>query len=158
METPPDTKPPPSAEAASTLPISALNHLIYCERRAALVHIEHLWQENLFTSEGKVLHEKVDEGRGESRPGVRITRSLQLRSEGLGLHGVADVVELQARPDGGWQPFPVEYKRGKPKAHDADLVQLCAQAICLEEAFGVPVPEGALFYGQTRRRLDVVFD
>ncbi len=158
MSTPPDARPSPQAETAGTLPISGLNHLIYCERRAALVHIEHLWQENLFTSEGKVLHEKVDEGRGESRPGVRITRSLQLRSESLGLHGVADVVELHRRPDGGWQPFPVEYKRGKPKAHDADLVQLCAQAICLEECFATPVPEGALFYGQTRRRLDVVFD
>jgi len=141
-----------------SLPLSALQHLLFCERQSALIHVERLWEENRFTAEGRVLHEKVDEGRGESRPGVRITRSLQLRSEALGLHGVADVVELHARVDGGWQPFPVEYKRGKPKAHDADLVQLCAQAICLEEAFGVPVPEGALFYGQTRRRLDVVFD
>ena len=141
-----------------SLPLSALQHLLFCERQCALIHVERLWEENRFTAEGRVLHEKVDEGRGESRPGVRITRSLQLRSEALGLHGVADVVELHARVDGGWQPFPVEYKRGKPKAHDADLVQLCAQTICLEEAFGVPVPEGALFYGQTRRRLDVVFD
>lgn len=158
METPPDVALSPRAERISTLPISALNHLIYCERRAALVHIEHLWQENIFTSEGKVLHEKVDEGHGESRPGVRITRSLQLRSDALGLYGVADVVELHRMPDGGWQPFPVEYKRGKPKAHDADLVQLCAQAMCLEEIFRVPVPDGALFYGQNRRRLEVTFD
>jgi len=143
---------------SDSLPLSALQHLLFCERQSALIHVERLWEENRFTAEGRVLHEKVDEGRGESRPGVRITRSLQLRSEALGLHGVADVVELHARADGGWQPFPVEYKRGKPKAHDADLVQLCAQAVCLEEAFGVPVPEGALFYGQTRRRLDVVFD
>jgi CRISPR-associated exonuclease Cas4 len=141
-----------------SLPLSALQHLLFCERQCALIHVERLWEENRFTAEGRVLHEKVDEGRGESRPGVRITRSLQLRSEMLGLHGVADVVELHRRPDGGWQPFPVEYKRGKPKAHDADLVQLCAQAMCLEEGFGVPVPEGALFYGQTRRRLDVLFD
>lgn len=143
---------------SDSLPLSALQHLLFCERQCALIHLERLWEENRFTAEGRVLHGKVDEGRGESRPGRRITRSLQLRSEVLGLHGVADVVELVRRPDGGWQPFPVEYKRGKPKAHDADLVQLCAQAICLEEGFGVPVPEGALFYGQTRRRLDVVFD
>ena len=143
---------------ADSLPLSALQHLLFCERQCALIHVERLWEENRFTAEGRVLHEKVDEGRGESRPGVRITRSLQLRSEVLGLHGVADVVELHWGTDGGWQPFPVEYKRGKPKAHDADLVQLCAQAICLEECFGTPVPEGALFYGQTRRRLNVVFD
>ena len=141
-----------------SLLLSALQHLLFCERQCALIHVERLWEENRFTAEGRVLHEKVDEGRGESRPGVRITRSLQLRSEALGLHGVADVVELHRLPEGGWQPFPVEYKRGKPKAHDADVVQLCAQAICLEEGFGVPVPEGALFYGQTRRRLDVVFE
>jgi CRISPR-associated exonuclease Cas4 len=141
-----------------SLPLSALQHLLFCERQCALIHLERLWEENRFTAEGRVLHEKVDEGRGESRPGIRITRSLQLRSEVLGLHGVADVVELHLRPDGRWQPFPVEYKRGKPKVHDADLVQLCAQAVCLEECFATPVPEGALFYGQTRRRLDVVFD
>ena len=141
-----------------SLPLSALQHLLFCERQCALIHVERLWEENRFTAEGRVLHEKVDEGRGESRPGVRITRSLQLRSEALGLHGVADVVELHRGADGGWLPFPVEYKRGKPKAHDADLVQLCAQAMCLEECFGTPVPQGALFYGQTRRRLDVVFD
>lgn len=143
---------------SQSLPLSALQHLLFCERQCALIHVERLWEENRFTAEGRVLHEKVDEGRGESRPGVRITRSLQLRSGALGLHGVADVVELHRRPDGGWQPFPVEYKRGKPKAHDADLVQLCAQAMCLEEGFNIPVPEGALFYGQTRRRLDVLFD
>ena len=143
---------------ADSLPLSALQHLLFCERQCALIHLERLWEENRFTAEGRVLHEKVDEGRGESRPGIRITRSLQLRSEVLGLHGVADVVELHLRPDGRWQPFPVEYKRGKPKVHDADLVQLCAQAVCLEECFATPVPEGALFYGQTRRRLDVVFD
>ena len=141
-----------------SLPLSALQHLLFCERQCALIHVERLWEENRFTAEGRVLHEKVDEGRGESRPGVRITRSLQLRSEVLGLHGVADVVELHRLPDGGWLPFPVEYKRGKPKAHDADLVQLCAQAMCLEEGFGTPVPQGAMFYGQTRRRLDVIFD
>lgn len=141
-----------------SLPLSALQHLLCCERQYALIHVERLWEENRFTAEGRVLHEKVDEGRGESRPGVRITRSLQLRSEELGLHGVADVVELHRKPEGGWQPFPVDYKRGRPKAHDADLVQLCAQAMCLEEGFQTPVPQGALFYGQTRRRLDVLFD
>ena len=157
--TPLSTKdPPPSAPHPDTLPISALQHLLFCERQCALIHLERLWEENQYTAEGRVLHEKVDGGRGESRPGIRITRSLQLRSDTLGIHGVADIVELHRQPDGRWQPFPVEYKRGKPKGHDADRVQLCAQALCLEETLQVAVPHGALFYGQNRHRHDVAFD
>ena len=107
------------------------------------------------TAAGRLLHEQVDSGQAETRPGVRIARSLALRSVALGITGKADVVEFRGRPA---RPFPVEYKRGKPKAHRADEVQLCAQAVCLEEMFGYPVPEGALFYGETRRRLAVPFD
>lgn len=103
--------------------------------------------------EGRLLHEAVDAGLGESRPGVRIARGLAIRSFALGVAGRADVVEFR-----GAQPFPVEYKRGKPKTHRADEVQLCAQALCLEEMLHCAVPEGALFYGERRRRHAVVFD
>jgi CRISPR-associated exonuclease Cas4 len=137
------------------IPLSALQHQLFCPRQCALIHVEGLWAEDGATAEGRLLHERVDAGRPERRPGVRIVRSLSLRSLALGVSGVADVVEFQGRPA---QPFPVEYKRGKPKTHRADEVQLCAQAICLEEMFGQDVPAGALFYGETRRRHDVVFD
>jgi CRISPR-associated exonuclease Cas4 len=120
-----------------------------------LIHVEQLWAEDKATAEGRLLHEQVDAGRGENRSGVRIARSIQVRSLALGVSGKADVVELRGDPP---VPFPVEYKRGQPKAHRADEVQLCAQAICLEEAFGVAVPQGALFYGRTKRRTTVVFD
>ena len=141
-----------------TLPLSALQHLLFCPRQCALIHVERVWEENHLTAEGRVMHETVDGGRAETRPGIRIVRSMQLLSRELGLHGVADVVELHTAAAGTVLPFPVEYKRGKPKLHRADEVQLCAQAWCLEEMFGVPVPAGALFYGQNRRRLDVEFD
>lgn len=105
-----------------------------------------------------MLHERVDEPSSERRPGLRIARGVPLVSQRLGLGGRADVVEFHADGDGGWRPFPVEYKRGRPKAHDADRVQLCAQALCLEEMLDVVVPEGALFYGLPRRREPVAFD
>ncbi|MCW8843278.1 MAG: CRISPR-associated protein Cas4 [Rhodobacteraceae bacterium] len=133
--------------------LSALQHWLYCPRQYALIHLERLWAENRYTAEGRILHEKVDAGQAESRPGLRILRAVELRSDRLGLHGVADVVELR-----GGVPYPVEYKRGRPKAHRADEVQLCAQALCLEEMFGCDIGEGALFYGQTRRRKIVRFD
>jgi CRISPR-associated exonuclease Cas4 len=104
------------------------------------------------------LHDKVHDDGFETRDGVRIERSVALRSLNMGLVGVADVVEFHKKAGGGWQPFPVEHKRGKPKPDDCDKVQLCAQALCLEEMLETAVPEGALFYGKTRRRLDVVFD
>lgn len=138
--------------------ISALNHYLYCPRRCALIHVEQVWNENLFTAEGRIMHEKADSNKFESRGNVRIDYSVPLRSLRLGLVGKADVVEFHKREDGTWLPFPVEYKRGKPKADDCDRVQLCAQAICLEEMLKVEIKEGALFYGQTRRREDVVFD
>jgi CRISPR-associated exonuclease Cas4 len=140
------------------IPISALNQYAYCPRRCALIHIEQAWTENRFTAEGRIMHERVHDESRESRGDVRIDYGVSLRSLRLGLIGKADVVEFHRQPDGSWWPFPVEYKRGKPKADDCDLVQLCAQAICLEEMLSVAIPEGALFYGQTRHRLDVVFD
>jgi CRISPR-associated exonuclease Cas4 len=140
------------------LPISALQHLLFCERQCALIHLEGLWAENRLTVEGRHLHDKAHEGRSEKRPGVRITRGLMIRSFRLGLVGKSDVVEFHEDPAGPDRPFPVEYKRGRPKKHDADRVQLCAQALCLEEMLGTPVPAGALFYGRTRRRLDITLD
>jgi CRISPR-associated exonuclease Cas4 len=139
------------------LPISALSHFVYCKRRCALVHIEQAWVENRFTAEGRVMHDNVHEQGVENRKDVRIERGISLRSLVLGLIGKADVVEFH-KQGGAWMPFPVEYKRGKPKADDCDKVQLCAQALCLEEMLKVEILDGALFYGKTRRRLDVVFD
>ncbi|RJQ14280.1 MAG: CRISPR-associated protein Cas4 [Nitrospiraceae bacterium] len=138
--------------------LSALQHIVFCERQCALIHIEQVWTENVFTAEGRIMHEKADSNKFESRGNVRIDYSVPLRSLRLGLIGKADVVEFHKKDDGTWQPFPVEYKRGKPKIDDCDKVQLCAQAICLEEMLNVEIPEGALFYGQTRRREDVVFN
>ncbi|MBI5308065.1 MAG: CRISPR-associated protein Cas4 [Planctomycetes bacterium] len=138
--------------------LSALQHLVFCERQCALIHIEQVWTENVFTAEGRIMHDKADSNKYESRGNVRIDYSVPLRSLRLGLIGKADVVEFHKKDDGTWHPFPVEYKRGKPKIDDCDKVQLCAQAICLEEMLNVEIPEGSLFYGQTRRREDVVFD
>lgn len=153
------TDPAPAADADSALaPLSALQHLVFCPRQCALIHLEGAWAENLLTAEGRVLHERVDEAPGETRRGVRIGRGVALRSLRLGLVGKADVVEFHARRSGPPQPYPVEYKRGKPKPHDADRVQLCAQALCLEEMMGMPVPRGALFYGEPRRLQEVAFD
>lgn len=135
------------------IPLSALQHWLFCPRQYALIHIERLWAENRFTAEGRVMHDRADSGRPETRPGIRILRGVEIRSVQRGLHGVADVVELR-----GGRPCPVEYKRGKPKAHRADEVQLCAQALCLEEMFACDIPEGALFYGKPRRRSVVTMD
>ena len=135
-------------------PISALLHMLYCPRRCALIHIERQWSENRFTAEGRILHERTDAGGRERRSGVTIERSVPLRSLRLGVSGIADVVEIR----GDDRPFPIEYKRGRPERHRADEVQLCAQAMCLEEMLEKPVPEGALFYGRSRRRKAVVFD
>jgi CRISPR-associated exonuclease Cas4 len=151
------------------LPLSALQHLLFCERQCALIHLEQIWVENPLTVEGRHLHERVDARHGESRGDLHVARGIPLRSFRLGLSGKTDLVEfhrlsageagalLSGHP-GSWRPFPVEYKRGKPKTHRADEVQLCAQALCLEEMLGAEVPAGALFYGQTRRRQEIPFD
>ena len=136
---------------ADLLPLSALQHLLFCERQCALIHVEQTWSENRFTAEGRIMHEKVHSAGHETRDGTRIVRDLALRSLRLGLVGKADVVEFC---DGN--PFPVEHKRGRHKADDCDRVQLCAQAMCLEEMLGVAIPEGSIFYGQPRRRELVV--
>ena len=159
------------------LPISALQHLAFCERQWGLIHLEQAWSENVLTAEGRVLHEKAHDGQTESRGDTRIARAVRLRSLRLGLAGVADVVEFQrlepapitpagspstaiklAGCRGLWRPFPVEYKRGRPKAGDFDRIQLCAQALCLEEMLSCSIGEGALFYGQPHRRTDVSID
>jgi len=138
--------------------LSALQHMVFCPRQCALIHVEQTWTESGRTAEGRIMHERVHDESRESRGDVRIEYGVALRSLRLGLIGKADVVEFHRRPDGFWLPSPVEYKRGKPKANDCDKVQLCAQALCLEEMLSVTILAGALFYGQTRHRLDVVFD
>ncbi len=161
------------------LPISALQHLLFCERQAALIHVEKQWKDNHLTLEGAHLHRKVDSSaqRREVRGDVVIVRGLALRCLAHGLVGRADVVEFHrvcpgasqtplpaeestALPGlgGRWTPFPVEYKRGKPKSGRCDEVQLCAQALCLEERLSLVVHEGALFYGRNQRRSTVRFD
>ena len=155
------------------LPISALQHFVFCERQCALIHLECQWAENRLTVEGDHLHEKVHEDRGaESRGELRIVRGLALRSFQLGLSGIADVVEFwpAAPSDGGactvrlpgwiglWRAIPVEYKRGRPKSDLCDAVQVGAQAMCLEEMLGGDVLEAALFYGSPRRRTPVAID
>jgi len=157
------------------LPLSALQHLVFCERQCALIYLEQLWADNALTLEGSHLHSRVDEEapRREVRGDVVILRGVALQSLELGLVGRADVVELHRVASGGpvgreidgrpaavavrglrglWTPFPVEYKRGKPKPDSCDEVQLCAQAMCLEEMMGVRITEGALFYGRQQRR------
>lgn len=136
-----------------SVPLSALQHWLFCPRQCALIHIERMWAENQFTTEGRILHSRADEGRAESRESIRILRAVQIASQRHGLHGVADVVEMHDA-----SPYPVEYKRGRPKAHRADEVQLCAQALCLEEMTGRTIPQGALFYGNVRRRKPIEID
>ncbi|MEO2031346.1 MAG: CRISPR-associated protein Cas4 [Planctomycetaceae bacterium] len=190
------------------LPISALQHLLFCERQTALIHIERLWEENRFTAEGRVLHQKADAAKSETRDGVRITRGLPVHSFALNVFGVCDVVlfkppefeteskmslpkrieeqiafartapgpfgsshiEFPTRPSVSthpprpvppfqhWHITPVEYKRGKPKTNDCDRVQLCAQAMCLEEMLQINIRRGDLFYGKQRRCTEVLFD
>lgn len=152
------------------LPISGLQHMVYCDRQAALIHVDRVWVDNAFTVEGTHLHRVVDDGKSDSRHGMRTVRGIHLHSTQLGLVGKSDLVELHPVADGHagvliqglgsvrWSLRPIEYKRGRPKAHRADEVQLCAQAICLEEHFGATIMDGSIFYGAERRRTDVLFD
>lgn len=155
--------------------ISALQHYLFCPRQCALIHVEGVWSENFLTASGRILHERTDSGVRETRGDVHRATSLRLFSSRLGLTGVADVVEFfrvnephgptgaawavqLTGSQGWWRPFPVEYKRGRPKERRADEVQLCAQALCMEEMYSVRIDVGALFYGEMRRRVDVSFD
>lgn len=139
--------------------LSALQHYLFCERQCALIHIEQIWVENRFTLEGEFLHEKVDDQKVRNHGAdIRIEYGLMMRSLKLGITGKADVVEFHRNTEGKWIPYPVEYKRGKPKENRCDEVQICAQALCLEEMMGVAIAEGSLYYGKTRHRHDVVFD
>ncbi len=163
------------------LPISALQHLLFCPRQCALIHLEQQWAENRLTVEGQHLHRRAHERQTERRDGIHIVRGLSLRSLRFGISGQSDVVEftplddaakaaahaaLKARAPSGlavvsighWQVEPIEYKRGKPKKDDCDRVQLAAQALCLEEMLSVSIARGALFYGKRRRRTEVVLD
>lgn len=134
--------------------LSALQHYLFCPRQCALIHVEQQWAENRYTAEGKVLHERADSNKSDRAGSVRIVRTLPICSGWLGLSGQADVVEFHE--DG--TVCPVEYKRGKPKSNRCDEVQLCAQALCLEEMLNVEIAEGALFYGQRRRRKTIEID
>lgn len=147
--------------------LSGLQHFAFCRRQWALIHVEQQWQENWRTVEGNLLHQRAhDESIRERRENKLILHNLSVVSRTLGISGQCDVVEfllddngitLQGE-DGTWVPYPVEYKHGSPKPHNADRLQLCAQAMCLEEMLCCSVSEGALFYGETRRRERVAFD
>lgn len=145
-----------AARDEDLIPLSALQHYLYCPRQCALIHLEQQWADNRQTAEGNLLHQRADIPQVERRRGIRTVTAMPLLNLALGITGKADLVEFH-QTDAGERAFPVEYKRGRPKAHAADEVQLCAQALCLESMLGHPVEAGALFYGQTRRRQDVRF-
>ena len=148
------------------LMLSGLQHFAYCRRQWALIHVEQQWQENLHTAEGQVFHRRAhDEEQTEVRGDTIIVRGMRVQSERLGISGICDVVEFTRSPDGialagregRYQVHPVEYKKGAPKEHQADELQLCAQAMCLEEMLLCRIDEGSLFYGDPRRRTRVTF-
>jgi len=141
-----------------SIPISALQHFAYCPRQFALIHIEQAWQENFHTASGNVLHERVNSRQHEQRGLVKSERTVQLESEKLGIHGTLDLLEISEHPGTTLIYFPVEYKRGKRKIFEWDRIQLCAQALCLEEMCGTVVSQGALWYWQERLREPVFFD
>ena len=136
--------------------LSAVQHYAYCPRQCALIHLDMVWTENSATAEGRLLHEKADSGKVESRGKLKTVTGLLLCSHRLGVSGRADVVEFH-KEGRIWQPFPVEFKRGRSKPSDEDRIQLCLQALCLEEMLDIIIPEGALFYGTSRRREAVAF-
>lgn len=148
------------------LMLSGIQHFCFCKRQWALIHIDMLWEENLRTVEGEIMHEKChDSSLAESRKNVIISRGMPIFSRRLGISGECDVVEFIKDnngihingKDGLYRVYPVEYKRGKPKDDNSDMLQLCAQAICLEEMTMCQIDEGALFYGETKRRQKVLF-
>jgi len=147
--------------------LSGIQHFVFCKRQWALIHIEQQWQENLRTIEGEILHKKThDNTIKETRGDLIISRGMRIFSNSLGLTGTCDVVELHRASngvnvfgrEGAYKPIPVEYKRGKPKEDESDALQLCAQAMCLEEMLLCEIPEAFLFYGETKRRLKIILD
>ena len=149
--------------------ISGLQHLAFCKRQWGLIHLNQEWAENYLTAQGKIMHERVDSGYQEFRRGVKQFSGLHVRNMDLGLYGRMDVLEVEQtegpyvkipwiKLSGNWRLRPVEFKHGKPKDHNADLIQLCAQALCLEEMTGLPVNEGSIFYCELRRRTEFEFD
>lgn len=148
------------------LQISGLQHFHFCRRQWALIHLEQLWAENLRTVEGELLHERAhDASLREKRGELMIVRDMRVFSANLGVSGACDVVEFKKSEtgiplsglEGKYQPYPIEYKRGSPRTDQANHLQLCAQAMCLEEMLCCDIPEGALYYGEIRRRENVLF-
>lgn len=139
-----------------TIMISALQHYVFCPRQFALIHVEQAWADNRFTAEGNILHERVDSGAAEQRKGRRYERSVMLKSEKYKLTGKMDLLEIEQTDPPTY--LPVEYKRGKPKVGDWDRVQVCAQALCIEEMRDTKISEGALWYWEVRRREVVQID
>ncbi|QIM63671.1 CRISPR-associated protein Cas4 [Pasteurellaceae bacterium Orientalotternb1] len=136
------------------IPLSALQHYAFCSRQCALIHNEQAWAENYLTAQGQALHERVDSGEPETRKSTRFERAVHVSAEKLGISGILDMVEHDLT---NGQLKPVEYKRGKPKPEPIDEIQLCAQALCLEEMTGKSIAEGALWYNQTHHRVPIVF-
>ncbi|MSN26444.1 MAG: CRISPR-associated protein Cas4 [Geobacter sp.] len=139
-------------ETTDPIMLSALEHYAYCPRQCALIHVEQVWSENLYTMRGRDVHERVDEISGHELAGVRFERALPIWCRRLNLTGKADLVEFH-----GDVPYPVEYKSGSHRKGTPETIQLCAQALCLEEMFGVPVEKGALYWHGSRERREVVF-
>lgn len=146
--------------------ISGIQHFVFCRRQWALIHIEQLWSENFFTVDGQIKHNRVDNGEiFESKKDIKIIRSMPIVSHELRIQGKCDVVELRPDDNGYYfskynkkfSVYPIEYKRGKPKIDESDLMQLLAQAMCLEEMLGLKIVEGACFYFETRRREPIIF-
>jgi CRISPR-associated exonuclease Cas4 len=133
------------------LPISALSHLVYCPRRVALVHVLGVWSENVHTTSGRLVHERIDAGEATSRPGLRVLRSVYVRSDRLGLRGVVDALEVHEEA-GSVRYLPIETKLGPRRKRESDEIQLCAQAMALEEMMGVAIREGAIFHATSKRR------
>lgn len=149
------------------LMISGIQHFKFCRRQWALIHIEQQWEENVHTVMGELMHRKVhDPYIKEKRKDVLVVRALPVSSKNLGISGECDVVEFHKREDGiklhghrgFYSVYPIEYKKGKPKLTQEDKLQLAAQAMCLEEMFSAEISEGAIFYGETRRREIVIID
>jgi len=149
------------------LMLSGIQHFRFCPRQWALIHIDQQWEDNHLTIEGEILHKHVDEPSYRQKHGEYITlRSVNIASHELGLYGITDIVELHPSDDetnsichpkypGYWRPYPIEYKRGRPKRNEIDEVQLAAQAICLEEQYGISIDKGAIYYGEVHHREEI---